>query len=299
MTFGQSDSVFIKNGDLSIKFEPKNGGKIAQIFFKELPILSNENLGTYKYGSVWWPGPQNDWKWPPPKAINEGNYTFDINKETIILESETCEQTGIQLKKIVEALSENKIKLTYIAENKTTENIEFDHWEVTRLPKRGLALFPLGKPLNAEHSEERNTFLFLDDRYNGTEFLNVKKDLFFYQFEESQKEFNNGILKIFANGKSGWSAFIQKNTIFIKVFEDVTVNKITATQGEIELYISPESSYIELEQHSKKITLKPGQSSNWVVHWLITENLIDQNESVEIKKEKIENYINSIHNGND
>lgn len=262
----------IEKGDIKVEINSTNGGRIAQVKIKGKKILyehSEAESGT-SYGSVWWPSPQAVWQWPPPSTLDNEAYVIELTKHYAKLDSRNCEATGIQLAKEIELCAGNIIKLTYTATNTLENAIKFAHWEITRLPKSGRIVFPAGKPFEKSPMPTNSDFWFHSTRHDIKDLTNKSGTYFDFEITSKTNEIPGlkNVQKLFANGK-GWSAFITKQYVLIKKFEDIDISSLAPAQGEIEVYVDKAQNFIELEQQGAYQELLPGESSTWQVHWLI------------------------------
>ncbi|NEW81428.1 MAG: hypothetical protein GZ094_03575 [Mariniphaga sp.] len=67
-------------------------------------------------------------------------------------------------------------------------------------------------------------------------------------------------LKMFSTAKEGWLAYAINGIVFVKQFPDTKPESYSPEQGEVEIYINKEKSYIELENQGEYKLLKPWKS---------------------------------------
>ncbi|NJM14074.1 MAG: T9SS type A sorting domain-containing protein [Bacteroidales bacterium] len=61
------------------------------------------------------------------------------------------------------------------------------------------------------------------------------------------------------------------NMLFVKTFDDVPANAQFENEAEIELWLTNDHSYIELENQGAKANLAPGDSLLYAVKWFLSE----------------------------
>jgi hypothetical protein len=75
--------------------------------------------------------------------------------------------------------------------------------------------------------------------------------------------------KLYADGTEGWVAHIAAGLVFIKVFADVSADKIAPNEGDVELYTNALHTYVELENQAAYGPIAAGQSVTWKVEWFL------------------------------
>jgi len=259
----------VKNGDIYIltvgntefSIDASMGGRVSsyKLDNKELLFTTppNDDNGTL-YGSVLWPSPQNGgdkgWGWPPSAIIDLNPYEANINENKIIVTSEKDpNKSGLQIKKAYWGnLSDTSITLEYTMINITDAPFSVAPWEVTRVPAEGLTFFPKGD--NTITGELGNYYSLLDSHY-------------WYEYENSQTKNKKSL----ADGKEGWSAFVNaEKMLFIKKFDDTPLSQAAPQEDEIEQWLSS-FGYIELENQAAYTLLQPNDSLVWNMKWYLRQ----------------------------
>jgi hypothetical protein len=75
--------------------------------------------------------------------------------------------------------------------------------------------------------------------------------------------------KLFQDGSEGWIAYVHRDLVFIKLFDDVPVAEQASGEAEIEVFVSGGYDYVEIEQQGASSLLPVGGSSSWRVTWLL------------------------------
>ena len=76
---------------------------------------------------------------------------------------------------------------------------------------------------------------------------------------------------MFATTSEGWLAHLNGNLLLIKTFPKVEVDELPPLQGEVEIFLAPNSLYIELENHGKYTLLKAGGSVSYQQKWYLEQ----------------------------
>jgi hypothetical protein len=132
--------------------------------------------------------------------------------------------------------------------NTGAEAVEWAPWEITRMPATGVAFWPTGgeswgaQPL-ASQVAQGHTWC-----------------------DPSQTE---GEGKLFADGAGGYLAYLLGDRLLVKQFQDQPASAAAPNEAEIELYVNPDHSYIEVENQGAFASIAPGQTVRWQVAWYV------------------------------
>jgi hypothetical protein len=139
---------------------------------------------------------------------------------------------------------------------KASKPIAAAPWEITRVPRGGIAFFPEGEstrlaagPLSPYTTTTTTTALsavWVDDSTKGA-------------------PVPAGGAKLVADGAGGWLAYALHDVLFIKKFTDVPPAAFAPREGDIEIY--PGMDYLELEVQGAYTQLNGGDSIPWTVQW--------------------------------
>lgn len=283
----------INNENTKIDIHAGRGGRIAQIHFNGKQVLSPKGDLDDFYGSVWWPSPQDQWSWPPPKTLN--NLAYDTVKiiNGYKLTSQKCEESGLQLTKEIKQFGSNHIQITYKAKNITDEINKVAHWEVTRLSKNGRVVFPAGTNYNTNAlPDSKPTFIYPTNDNPLNNLRDASKKYFDFNIYNDDV-LGDGIRKINADVNGGWSAYLQNGLILIKVIKDIPLSSVAPYEGEVQVYISPDLPYVEFEQQGAYEKIAPNETSEWTMNWLIFDYPIKDTPVSELNlfiEQKIEEF---------
>ncbi|MDW7692258.1 DUF4380 domain-containing protein [Flammeovirgaceae bacterium SG7u.111] len=271
----EDDSFLLFANGIELLVEPKFGGRVTSLVFEGKEVLSTREIEmpeTQTFGSVLWPSPQFAWgMWPPPYNLDMGVYSAVAEGDGIKLTSKIDTALSIQFCKTLKISKENdRIEILYELYNRSEKEQQFGLWEVTRLPKGGVAFFPIGEPM-PDSSLGR-------EEYENTWYLTANPAPYFDDissidgvFWEGVPEGNYFSPKIIADGTEGWCAYVRNGLVFIKQFENVTPSDFSPHQGEVEIYVDQKNNYVELEEQSSYRTIPVGGSTSWEVNWYVKE----------------------------
>jgi hypothetical protein len=57
--------------------------------------------------------------------------------------------------------------------------------------------------------------------------------------------------------------------MLIRTFPDIPAGSAGAGDGEVEIFVQTGNTYEEIEAHNQMLTIMPGQSAAWQVHWIL------------------------------
>jgi hypothetical protein len=75
--------------------------------------------------------------------------------------------------------------------------------------------------------------------------------------------------KLFADGTGGWLAHAEADWVVVKKFADTPAGMAAPNEAEIEIYLSPESPYMEVEQQGPYGSIASGATATWTVTWFL------------------------------
>lgn len=248
---GQKENIFeLKAGNSILKISA-NGGRIISYKYGEKEILTQASEHE-NFGSTLWTAPQSDWGWPPYAVLDEQEYQVEEKKGVLKMTSLPDPKNGFQMTKTWKVDSNQSIEIEYQIKNISDKPKSAGAWEVTRVPCGGLAFFPDGGEGKVPESSLK-AYL----QQNGINWISID---------------NNPIAdhqKLFSTAKEGWLTFVLDGLLFVKQFPDTKPENYSPEQGEVEIYINKEKSYIELENHGSYTTLKPGESLSYQENWYL------------------------------
>ncbi len=258
----------IEHGKIRIEVKANVGARLNQLYFDNIPLLVSDKEQEEYYGSTWWPSPQRDWHWPPPKSIDEGAYHYKQSATSAKMTSSPLKTSDLRLTKGIEIINDHKVRFTYEAENISKENKTFGHWEITRLAKGGRVIFPAGSAFGDAEFPTFPGFLYFKKDKNTEKLINPSVDCFDIPIKKGCGTIpHTDKTKLLADGQGGWAAYLNDGILLVKSFENTEIDRLAPTQGEVELFVNPDLDFIELEEHGAYQTVAPEQTSTWTVDW--------------------------------
>lgn len=251
----QNGHYSIKYDNISLEIDPDLGARIISVKINSKELLLQERDELVNWGSTFWLAPQSLWNWPPPHAIHLGRYEAEINEYRLLFTSDIDAQFGVRSSKEFSFDEEKKcLEIQYKIINESDSALQYGPWEITVVPaKKAKVFFPIGK----EPVGTKSTIQF--ENRDGIAWFDYTPET----LSNRQKTFNNT--------PAGWLAYLNGDrTLFVKTFDDVSPEEIAQGQGNIEVYVSKEFEYIELENHGKYTLLQPGESMKYKVNWYIS-----------------------------
>ncbi|MEX2963921.1 DUF4380 domain-containing protein [Microbulbifer sp. TYP-18] len=245
--------ISLRSGDLSVRIDPATGARISELRLKDQQLLSGPEVHPDNYGSTFWLSPQALWSWPPvPEHDNQPYEVLQQGGNSVTLLS--APGAGAQVRKNLRTLGHNLLQLDYrIQAQSGFEQVAA--WEVTRVARAGLAFAPV-TPASVQQVRGQVDYL-LD-----------KEGILWLPMAPSEP-LREG--KVIANGTAGWLAYAAQGQLYLKIYPPVAQHRMASGEGDIELYLSGHSPYLELEIQSAAQALAPAQHLDWRVHWLVTE----------------------------
>jgi len=243
--------LVLEFGSTYFEVTPEHGARITSLRHAGVELLWLTGAANYAdaFGSTFWPSPQS-WPWPPPAEIDNHAYVASVDAHgTITAQSEANADTSLKVTKRFSAnLAREAVEIEYAMANVGTESVKWAPWEITRMPATGLAFWPTGsapsgpQPL-ASQAAHGHTWC-----------------------DPSRTE---GEGKLFADGAGGYLAYLLGDRLLVKQFQDQPASAVAPDEAEIELYVNPDHSYIEVESQGAFASIAPGQTVRWQVAWYV------------------------------
>ncbi|MCK4856156.1 MAG: hypothetical protein KAT31_17880, partial [Bacteroidales bacterium] len=141
----QTDGTWsFKMGSARLLVDPNDGAKDISLLIGDTEYLTGKDVRKEYYGSSLWIAPQTRF-WPQPKVLDFGPYSVTEVEHGIRCTSEPDEENGLSYqKKIIADVMKQAFVHSYTIKNESDSAILLAAWEVTRHPKKGISLFPLG-----------------------------------------------------------------------------------------------------------------------------------------------------------
>ncbi len=244
----QDNIVYIVNSAI--------GGRIESLQFNGAETLLTPESGSdnlNEWGNVFWPSPQSDWGWPPSPTLDYKPYTVEANDNFLILSSEVDKASGFRFEKYYGfSETKNRVRMRYRIYNHAGTIKKVAPWEITRFPPAGRVFFPKGKGEAVIGDFDPLPTI----TENGITWFNY-----------NHNEIGPRDHKLMIDGSGGWLAHCNKDVLFVKHFNDITLSQAAPNEGEIEIYAKGVGTYIEVEQQGAHTSLSPGEFLEWQVEW--------------------------------
>ncbi len=252
------EPIIFKLDKVFLTIDPGDGAKDIALNAYGVEMLTGKEVRKEYYGSSLWLSPQKDF-WPQPDALDYESYRVYEVEGGMLFTSGPDLRHGFQYFKEIRLDDEkNAFIHTYKIKNISDSVQSCAAWEVTRLPKKGLSLFPL-----SEYGIDR-------ERTIDTSITTLEKDgLMWHSYDPSQLGHPGKHCKTFAFGAEGWLAYVLEDVLLIKQFPNVPPGHIADGESDIEIYVCPRYNYIELESQSPYTSLEPGEELEYSVTWYL------------------------------
>ena len=211
-----------------------------------------------------WTSPQTDWGWPPQAVFDSEPYSVNRSpKDTtrIVLISGIDQRTGLQVIKNIRLAIDEAMgpvaTLRYRIYNRGEEMQRVGVWENTRVPWSGAVELPLGGDIRLKDPENG----LITNTADSTQLRIPLND----QQAQAQKIFytlpmqeRNTLIK---------HRYVNDGLVFTKSWK--YPDQVAPEQSPIEIYLSPEDHFAELELHGRYVTLPKGGNIEFTVFWQV------------------------------
>jgi hypothetical protein len=244
----QNGSLYtFQAGSVALEVNAAVGGRITAFSFGGKNLFTTAAVDSVNYGSTLWLAPQTVWDWPPPASVDTSPYTAAVVDGSVLRLQSPATPYGTVLQKTLSVSSEGNVTLDYQL-LWTADSVPLAAWEVTRVPRGGLAFFPTGTgaPVKAEIPVTQAATVTWCDTAQAA---------------------SDG--KYAADAGAGWLAYAASGYLFVKSFADTPPNVRAAGHGEIEVYVNATKGYTELEVQGAVAKLSPQTSAGLRVKWRV------------------------------
>ena len=251
---------------LQLDVNPQTGGRITQLIFDKHTIMTPYGCnGKYDghascngSGSTFWTSPQRAWpvaSWPPVVSVDGGPYAVQTKHKHLLMSSASDDALGANVDKDI-SIDEPHCTISLRYTINAARSVEMAPWEITRVPRGGIALFPVG-------DDSKFAAGPLSPRISRT------SDSAIAWFDDTTTPLMNSVggAKLIADGREGWLAYVRDKKLFIKKFSDVPASKLAPNEGDVEIY--PGDTFLELEVQGPYTLLKQYDQLPWTVEWRI------------------------------
>lgn len=252
----ESGRYVFRAGATELVVDPSLGGRVLFFGVAGRNVLTGPEVVAAgpdalpnMYGSTFWTSPQSSWGWPPESEIDSEPHETSLCDGALCMRSQPGSTTGYGVNKRVWLRSEGEVaSIEYeLVNHRATAPAA--PWEISRVSKRGLVFFP-----SEVEAEPQSTLSSVSS--GGVFWIDVARA-------------PAGDSKLFQDGSEGWLAHLDGDLAFIKLFEDVSADEQAPGEAEIEVFVSGDYDYVEIEQQGRYESVPAGGSSRWRVSWLL------------------------------
>jgi Domain of unknown function (DUF4380) len=245
---GAQPTTILSVKNMAIGIDIATGGRITSLTVDGTELLGSSRIHPRFYGSSLWLSPENKWK--GMGLLDAGTYKIEHSGPGDLLISSADDTVrGFAFTKEFRVNgADTSVFIRYTISNTAKAEQEVAPWEVTRVPTGGLAFFPSG-PLPALAKSD----LIVRDSAGLT----------WYPYDSVSRTHQ----KLFRHGAEGWTAYVRGATLFIKQYPVMPPGQAAPGEENVEMYVNPEKTYIELENQGPYQRLSPGSSLGYEVKW--------------------------------
>jgi hypothetical protein len=236
--------------DVSFEVDPAVGGRVTGLYLGGRNLLTGPDVDAGNFGSTFWTSPQSAWGWPPVPEIDHGPYEPAVEAEGFTMRSAVSAALGVDVEKRFAADSgRGAVTLDVRVRNRGRAPIALAPWQISRVAPGGLSFFPSGDGIFPPSN--------LAVRETG--------GVTFYAYDAAAITDHQ---KLFADGREGWLAHVDRGALFVNVFAPVPRARQAPGEAQLEIYANPAHTYVELEVQGPYETIAPGGALDWRVTWL-------------------------------
>jgi hypothetical protein len=244
--------IRLEAGEVALEIDATVGARVVEYSLAGHNLLSGADVHADNYGSTFWTSPQTEWGWPPPAHIDRAPYRLTASDGWVELIGTRCPAMGVCVSKRFQIDATGVVRIEYDIHNQTDRPLRVAPWEVTRVARRGVSFFPQGERV-----------------WSSAAFatLPTVQALGLHWIEHDRSV--RGEAKLFADSTQGWLAHAVDRLLFVKSFESVPAGAQAPGEAAIELYVSKQPPYVELEQQGRYLELAPDDVHTWRVGWCL------------------------------
>ena len=241
--------------ETTLQVDPAVAGRITGYRLDSDEALTGPDVHPQNYGSSFWTSPQQVWGWPPPAEIDTACYQATTERNVLVLSGPTVTSGGIQGLSITKRIAANAeaaaVCLEYQIHNHGNGAQDVAAWEITRVPRANLHFFAEGPAGEVKKFQD----LLPLASVGGVAWL---------EYDAARMDRD---LLVGRHGSEGWLASLRDDLLFIKEFPVVAPDQAAPGEAGVLLFLSGESSYVELEAQSQLLRLASSETLSWAVQW--------------------------------
>jgi hypothetical protein len=238
-------------GDVVFEIDPQTGARVSKLALSGADVIMPPATDPTTWGSVFWTSPRSAWTpqtWPPPAAIDNAAYTGSVSGTHVVLNGPTDSSIGVGMSKDYSAdATTGWITISYTIN--ATKAIKASPWEVSRVPRGGIAFFPAGSSVTPGP-------------------LTITQSAGIVWFDDASKSATSPDgSKLTADGSGGWTAYVLGPNLFLKKFTDVPASAQAPGEGEVGVY--PGSGFLEFEVQGPYTSIAASGKLPWSINWRV------------------------------
>ena len=246
------------SGDLVFQIDASTGGRVSKLALSGSDIIMTTATDPTTWGSVFWTSPRSNWPgtmWPPPANIDSAAYTAMISGTHVTAMGMVEPTLMVSMSKDYSMDSSGLITLSY--KINAQKALMAAPWEVSRVPRGGLAFFPVASTSSVTKgpwtimttTSTPNSVVWIDDSAKTA--TSPDGD------------------KLIADGAEGWEAYAINGNLFLKLYTDTPASMFAPMEGEIGVY--PGDGFVEFEVQGAYTAIATGASLPYTTHWKVVK----------------------------
>jgi len=240
------------SGDIVFQIDASTGGRVSKLSLSGTDIIMPTATDPTTWGSVFWTSPRSDWPgtmWPPPANIDSAAYTAMIAGNHVTAMGMVEPTLMVSMSKDYAMDSSGLITLSY--KINAQKALKAAPWEISRVPRGGLAFFPVTSSSSVTKGPwtvtTMDNVVWIDDAAKTATSPNGDK--------------------LIADGAEGWEAYVIGGNMFLKLYTDTPSSMFAPMEGEIGVY--PGAGFVEFEVQGAYTSIAAGSSLPYTTHWKV------------------------------
>lgn len=242
-------------GDVVMEIDAAVGARVVSLTIAGTNMIMPIATDLTTCSSTFWTSPRADWTpktWPPPTAIDADPYTGTVSGTHAVFTGTADSSMGISMGKDFSAdASTGWISIAYTINS--AKAIKAAPWEVTRVPRGGIAFFPSGASAMTKGPWTTVT------TSSGTTWVD----------DTAKTTTSSDGSKAYGDGTGGWFAYAVEGNLFLKKFTDTPANQQAPSDGEVSVYSG--SGFLEFEVQGPYTSIAAAGKLTWSVKWRVVK----------------------------
>jgi hypothetical protein len=253
-------------GPLEAQFRPDEGGRLAALRYRGVDLVVPPGRVPGFHGDTFWPSPQALWDWPPPQVLDSGPYAvLEATDDTLVVRSAPDPDLGLQVDKRF-TVAEDRVGFAFTMTNTRDHAQAVAPWQVTRAPREGLIVWAPGEVFDDDDRLQKQR----EDP--GCWFDHAQSAVPFEGYARGEGHASIRVPAVTRTSKyftdaRGWAAHVHGGVVMLRVFPDLSRERMAPRQAELELFFGLERDYIELENQGAYEVLAAGAPLVYATQW--------------------------------